>query len=51
MNLQKDDMIQCGIVGWKDSGKTFLVQRLIDYFPGSEFYDKGRESLKQLQIK
>ena len=26
-------------------------QRLIDYFPGSEFYDKGRESLKQLKIQ
>ena len=32
MNLQEDDMIQCGIVGWKDSGKTFLAQRLIEYF-------------------
>ena len=32
MNLQKDDMIQCGIVGWKDSGKTFLAQRLIEFF-------------------
>ena len=25
-------MIQCGIVGWKNSGKTFLIQRLIEYF-------------------
>ena len=25
-------------------------QRLIDYFPGSEFYDKARESIKQLNI-
>ena len=32
MNLQKDNMIQCGIVGWKNSGKTFFVQRLIEYF-------------------
>ena len=23
-------------------------QRLLDYFPGSEFYDKARNSLKQL---
>ena len=26
-------------------------QRLIDYFPGSEFYEKARESLKQLSTK
>ena len=26
-------------------------QRLIDYFPGSEFYEKARESLKQLSVK
>ena len=26
-------------------------QRLIDYFPGSEFYEKARESLKQLSSK
>ena len=26
-------------------------QRLIDYFPGSEFYEKARESLKQLSAK
>ena len=32
MNLQEDDMIQCGIVGWKNSGKTLLVQKLIEYF-------------------
>ena len=25
-------------------------QRLIDYFPGSEFYDKAKESIKQLNI-
>ena len=25
-------MIQCGIVGWKNSGKTYLVQRLIEWF-------------------
>ena len=25
-------MIQCGIVGWKNSGKTFFAQRLIEYF-------------------
>tara|TARA_Y100000590_G_C15094335_1_gene778766 strand:- start:37 stop:522 length:486 start_codon:yes stop_codon:yes gene_type:complete len=25
-------MIQCGIVGWKNSGKTFLAQKLIGYF-------------------
>ena len=25
-------------------------QRLIDYFPGSEFYEKARESIKQLNI-
>ena len=26
-------------------------QRLIDYFPGSEFYEKARESLKQLKVQ
>ena len=26
-------------------------QRLIDYFPGSEFYEKAQESLKQLNIQ
>jgi TolA-binding protein len=26
-------------------------QRLIDYFPGSEFYEKGRESLKQINTQ
>ena len=26
-------------------------QRLIDYFPGSEIYEKARESLKQLSTK
>jgi outer membrane protein assembly factor BamD (BamD/ComL family) len=26
-------------------------QRLIDYFPGSEFYEKAQESLKQLSAK
>ena len=25
-------MIHCGIVGWKNSGKTFIAQRLIEYF-------------------
>ena len=25
-------------------------QRLIDYFPGSEFYPRAKESLKQLSI-
>ena len=25
-------MIQCGIVGWKNSGKTYLAQKLINYF-------------------
>ena len=25
-------------------------QRLIDYFPGSEFYEKAKESIKQLNI-
>ena len=25
-------MIQCGIVGWKNSGKTFLANKLIEYF-------------------
>ena len=37
MNLKKEDMIQCGIVGWKDSGKTFLAQRLIEYFSKKKF--------------
>ena len=32
MNLQEESMIQCGIVGWKNSGKTFFAQRLIEYF-------------------
>ena len=32
MNLQEEKMIQCGIVGWKNSGKTFFAQRLIEYF-------------------
>ena len=32
MNLQEENMIQCGIVGWKNSGKTFFAQRLIEYF-------------------
>ena len=26
-------------------------QRLIDYFPGSEFYEKARQSIKQLTVK
>jgi len=26
-------------------------QRLTDYFPGSEFYEKARESLKQLKVQ
>ena len=26
-------------------------QRLVNYFPGSEFYDKARESLKQLNVQ
>ena len=25
-------MLICGIVGWKNSGKTFLAQKLINYF-------------------
>ena len=32
MNLQEENMIQCGIVGWKNSGKTFFAKRLIEYF-------------------
>ena len=32
MNLQRENMIQCGIVGWKNSGKTFFTQKLIEYF-------------------
>ena len=32
MNLQEENMIQCGIVGWKNSGKTVFAQRLIEYF-------------------
>ena len=32
MNLQRENMIQCGIVGWKNSGKTFFAQKLIEYF-------------------
>lgn len=30
-------MIQCGIVGWKNSGKTFFAQKLIDYFIKKNF--------------
>jgi outer membrane protein assembly factor BamD (BamD/ComL family) len=26
-------------------------QRLIDYFPGSEFFAKARESIKQIKIR
>ncbi|HJL75369.1 MAG TPA: tetratricopeptide repeat protein, partial [Candidatus Marinimicrobia bacterium] len=26
-------------------------QRLVDYFPGSEFYDRSKEALKQLTIE
>ena len=26
-------------------------QRLIDYFPGSEFYEKARQSIKQLTVQ
>ena len=26
-------------------------QRLIDYFPGSEFYEKARQSIKQLNVQ
>jgi TolA-binding protein len=26
-------------------------QRLVDYFPGSEFYDRSKEALKQLTIQ
>jgi outer membrane protein assembly factor BamD (BamD/ComL family) len=26
-------------------------QRLIDYFPGSEFYEKARESIKGINIR
>ena len=25
-------MILCGIVGWKNSGKTYIAQKLIKYF-------------------
>ena len=27
----------CGIVGWKNSGKTFFAQKLISYFTAQEF--------------
>ena len=30
-------MIKCGIVGWKNSGKTFLAQKLINYFTKKNF--------------
>ena len=30
-------MILCGIVGWKNSGKTFLAQKLINYFSKKNF--------------
>ena len=32
MNSLEENMILCGIVGWKNSGKTFFAQRLIEYF-------------------
>ena len=30
-------MIKCGIVGWKNSGKTFIAQSLISYFTKKNF--------------
>jgi len=30
-------MILCGIIGWKNSGKTFFAQQLIDYFAKKNF--------------
>ena len=30
-------MILCGIVGWKNSGKTFIAQKLINYFAKKNF--------------
>ena len=30
-------MIQCGIVGWKNSGKTFLAQKIIKYFSDKNY--------------
>ena len=32
-------MIICGIVGWKNSGKTFIVQKLIQYFIEQKSFD------------
>ena len=30
-------MLICGIVGWKNSGKTYLAQKLIKYFDAKNF--------------
>ena len=30
-------MILCGIIGWKNSGKTFIAQQLIKYFTKKNF--------------
>ena len=30
-------MILCGIIGWKNSGKTFFAQQLINYFAKKNF--------------
>ena len=30
-------MIQCGIVGWKNSGKTYLAQKLINYYTNKNY--------------
>ena len=30
-------MLICGIVGWKNSGKTYLAQKLINYFNAKNF--------------
>ena len=31
-------MILCGIVGWKNSGKTYIAQKLIKYFSKKNYY-------------
>ena len=36
---------------WVTSKAIEEYQRLIDYFPGSEFYEKARQSIKQLKVQ
>ena len=41
-------MLICGIVGWKNSGKTYLAQKLINYFNANQKLIKNSDYLSMI---